>query len=128
MTEKESPTPKKILVVDDSPLTRRQIRKHLENDYCLIEAQEGEEALRLIATTKFDCILLDLLMPGMDGFAFLRRFRSQDTSTPVIVLTADVQTTTHEACREAGANRILSKPPSPKEVKETIQDVLSPSP
>src|SRR5687767_2114372 len=77
-----------ILVVDDEPPIVRLVRAKLTADgYAVITASGGEEALRILDDERPDLIVLDLMMPGMDGFETLRRVR-QTSQTPVIMLTA----------------------------------------
>ena len=79
----------KILIVDDEKRIRKLIRLYLEReeDYELYEAEDGPEALEKALEIDFHCIILDLMLPGMDGMEVARELR-QKKSTPIIMLTA----------------------------------------
>jgi CheY-like chemotaxis protein len=85
------PGPKRVLVIDDDPNVANMLRQVLpEKDFALESALDGEAGLRAIAAARPDLVLLDLLMPGLDGFAVIRRLRD-DAGTrdlPVIVISA----------------------------------------
>lgn len=111
-----------ILIVDDSLLTRRHLARTLsEVGYQTTQASDGDEALSILEDTPFDCVLLDMLMPHMSGHEVLARLRERGTHPPVIVLTADIQDTTREACLVEGALRILNKPPDKEELLSTVR-------
>ncbi len=119
----------KILVIDDSSFQRGRIREILKkiDDYEIQEAADGRQGLEMITTFAPDCILLDLLMPGMDGLSFLRTLQKQEQHTPVIVLTADIQETTRQECLKLGAKEVFHKPLSPSEtdkLRTVINNVL----
>src|SRR5688572_22445154 len=77
-----------ILVVDDEPAIVRLVRAKLQADgYATLTASRGEEALAMLDDERPDLIILDLMMPGMDGYETLRRIRS-NTQVPVMMLTA----------------------------------------
>ena len=78
----------KILVVDDEKLIRNVIREYLANEkYEVLEAENGFDALRVLETNKVDLIILDIMMPRMDGFETLKEIR-KTKDTPVIMLSA----------------------------------------
>ena len=100
-----------VLVVDDDPDTRLQIRMVLERDnWTVMEASNGQEALDHVVKARPRVVLLDLTMPIMDGFAFLRAFREQPgcSEIPVVVLTAR-DLTREDRRKLAGANQVLNK-------------------
>ncbi len=114
-----------ILIVDDSWLTRRFVTTALSKEgYDLLEADNGEKALEILEEQKVDCLLLDLLMPGLDGYTVMKELQKQKSSVPIIVLTADIQKTTHAKCTELGAFRILVKPSEKKDIKKAVVDAL----
>lgn len=77
-----------VLVVDDDEMIRDILRRYLEPEgYRVTTAADGEAALRHVADTTPDVVLLDLQMPGMDGVEFLRRFREEHADIPVVVVT-----------------------------------------
>jgi len=115
----------KILIIDDSLLNRRKLTSILASDkYTLIEACDGEEGLEMIRTHQPDCILMDLLMPKLDGFGVLKALRIQHNSIPIIVITADIQNTSREMCMQLGAFALLNKPPRPEQVLQAVEEAL----
>lgn len=104
----------KILIVDDSLYQRRSIRKILSRKpYEIQEATNGREGLEMLKSYQPDCVILDILMPDMDGLAFLATAQQQGETTPIVVLTADIQETTRRECQRLGAAAIEYKPLSP---------------
>jgi two-component system chemotaxis response regulator CheY len=101
----------RILVVDDSSLARRRARGILEGGgYEVVEAEDGMAALERYFLDKPDIVMLDLVMKGMYGLDVLTKLRQMDPSARVIVVSADVQTSSHELVAEAGAVGFLVKP------------------
>ena len=101
----------RILVVDDSNLARRRARSILESEgYDVIEAQDGMAALERYFVEKPDIVMLDLVMKGMYGLEVLTKLREMDPEARVIVVSADVQTSSHELVAAAGAAGFLVKP------------------
>ncbi len=114
-----------ILIVDDSWLTRRGARRIItEQGHGVIEAENGSIALKEIETSEIDCIVLDLLMPEMDGFEFLARLDEQKIKIPVVVLTADIQNTVRKKCLDLGVNAFVNKPPEPENFVQVINEAL----
>ncbi|TLX73729.1 response regulator [Labilibacter sediminis] len=100
-----------ILIIDDSITTRNFLSNILkENGHEVTEAADGVEGLIKTNQIKPEMILLDLLMPNMDGFQVLRELKKNKISIPVIVLTADIQDDVKEECYELGAKYFLNKP------------------
>lgn len=123
-----SETTKNILIVDDSWITRQFLRNVLEiYDYQITEAEDGEEALKIIEKSVPDCILLDILMPVMNGIEFLSLLKKSDKDIPVIIISADIQQTTKTSCRELGAKAFINKPAKEDEIMAEIEKVLQPS-
>jgi CheY-like chemotaxis protein len=117
-----------ILIVDDSAFQRKRIKGILiPEGHELLEATDGSEALKVLETNQPDVILLDLLMDGMDGVEFLQVRRKTDQSTPIIVLTADVQETVQQECFALGATEFVNKPPKPDKLLPAIERCLSSS-
>lgn len=101
----------RILVVDDSSLARRRARSILEGGgYDVIEAEDGMAALERYFVEKPDVVMLDLVMKGMYGLDVLTKLREMDPRARVIVVSADVQTSSHELVAAAGAAGFLVKP------------------
>jgi two-component system chemotaxis response regulator CheY len=116
----------KILVVDDSGLARRVTRKILEEMGCEVEdASDGAQALERYVLHRHDVVILDLLMHGMYGGEVLQKLKELNPALPVIVVTADIQRTTREAVKEAGAVAMVNKPISKEELQEVLKIVLA---
>lgn len=124
MSNTAGPSGKKILIVDDSRFILASVGKTLrEHGYNVIEAGNGLEAIEKTGTEKPDCVLLDLLMPGIDGLGVLEKFKTAGLDIPVIILTADIQETTRKKCLESGAAGFLNKPPQAEEMLAAIRKV-----
>ncbi len=121
--------PGRILVADDEPHIRRILITLLHNaGFEVDEAVDGREALeRVESDTRYDFILLDLMMPRASGIEVLRAIRSDGTrsETPVIILTAKGQDTDRDEALDAGADDFLTKPFSPKKLLGRIQEILA---
>jgi two-component system chemotaxis response regulator CheY len=116
----------KILVVDDSALARRRARSILEDaGYEVLEAEDGISALERYFITRPDIVLLDLVMKGMYGLDVLSKLREMDAGARVIVVTADVQTSSQEMVTEAGASGFLIKPVDADQVLAVVRSTLS---
>jgi len=101
----------KILVVDDSALARRSLRQILETAGCeVIEAEDGLSALERYYLERPDVVLLDLVMRGMYGLDVLHKLRELDADARVVVVTADIQSSSHELAERAGAKAFINKP------------------
>lgn len=102
----------KLLVIDDSLLTRNMLAKVLENaGYEVIEAFDGEMGLQMVEEHHPDCIILDHIMPKMDGMVFLKSLRKQGNQTPVVVYTANIQDWAAKIFKELGAFEFVKKTP-----------------
>ncbi len=113
-----------ILVVDDEPPIVRLVRAKLQADgYAVATAGRGEEAMAYLEDNRPDLIVLDLMMPGMDGFETLRRIRAT-SQVPVILLTA--RAGDHDKLRglEGGADDYMTKPFNPDELAARVAAVL----
>jgi two-component system, chemotaxis family, chemotaxis protein CheY len=115
-----------VLLVDDSMYQRIKIRKYLEAaGHGVIEAKDGKEGLDMAEVCQPDCIVLDLLMPDVDGMDVLRGLRDKQLKFPVIVHTADVQEQTRQDCLAYGAVAFLNKPSQEKDVLAAIANALA---
>ena len=115
----------KILVVDDEEKIRTIIRKYAEFEgYDVTEAKDGIEALQLCRSQDFDVIILDIMMPKLDGFATCRKIREIKT-TPVIMLSARGEEYDRIHGFELGVDDYVVKPFSPKELMMRIKVVIS---
>jgi two-component system chemotaxis response regulator CheY len=116
----------KILIVDDSGLARRRARTILEAaGFDVSEAEDGISALERYFVTKPDLVLLDLVMKGMYGLDVLAKLREMDPHARIIVISADVQTSSHTMVTEAGAAAFMVKPFDADEMVATVQSTLS---
>ena len=119
----------KVLLVDDSGLARRSTRRVLEDaGYTVVEAEDGLSALERFALDKPDLVVLDLVMRGMYGLDVLAKLRQIDPAARVIVLSADIQTSSRDLVQSAGAAAFINKPASPAAVLEMVQRVLEGTP
>lgn len=104
----------RVLVVDDHPVNRHVIRAMLERDEHEVRvASDGEEALEILAREVVDVVLMDVHMPGLDGYEATRRARSLPSpfcSVPILALTASPDAEHRERAREAGMDDLLGKP------------------
>ncbi|QKS71052.1 response regulator transcription factor [Paenalkalicoccus suaedae] len=118
-------TPKtKILVVDDEERIRRLLRMYLEKEnYAVEDAENGEIALSLALKNEYDLIVLDLMMPGMDGIEVCEEIRKQK-ATPIIMLTAKGEEANRVQGFEAGTDDYIVKPFSPREVVLRVKALL----
>ena len=117
-----------ILIVDDSFFSRRGLRKTLSAEgYEILEAVDGREGLEMIQKHQPDCVLLDMLMPELDGDEVLQVLHEKGIEVPVIVVTADIQEHTQARCFKLGAKAFLNKPPQNDQLQQAIQTVLSSS-
>jgi len=115
---------KKILVVDDEERMLRFIRLNLEQDgFQVIEAIKGHEALDKMRTALPDLILLDVMLPDIDGFDLLKMIREIST-IPVIMLTAKGEEDDRVKGLELGADDYITKPFSPRELVSRVKAVL----
>ncbi|AZN40685.1 response regulator transcription factor [Paenibacillus albus] len=114
----------RILVVDDEERIRRLLKMYLEKEgYIIEEAEDGESALRLATANDFDLILLDVMLPGIDGIEVCSRLR-QIKATPVIMLTAKGEEMNRVQGFEVGADDYVVKPFSPREVIYRVKAIL----
>jgi len=118
---------KKVLVADDDPKLRELIRITLEGEFDLLEAEDGEAALKISQQESPDLVLLDVMMPKLDGFEVCRRLKasSSTNSIRVIMLTARAGREDRRRGQEAGADDYFIKPFSPKALLDKVHEVLS---
>jgi DNA-binding response OmpR family regulator len=113
-----------ILVVDDEPALRDMLRLYLEQEgFHVVEAGDGRRALYVARVEKPDLVVLDLMMPEMGGYEFLRAF-AKESRTPVIVLTAKIEDTDKILGLELGADDYVTKPFNVRELIARIRAVL----
>ncbi len=115
---------KRILLVDDEPLMIKGLKFTLEQDgYETVSAFDGEEALRLFAENTFDVVLLDVMLPKMDGIQVCQRMR-ESSDVPIIMLTAKGEDLDKILGLEYGADDYMTKPFNILEVKARIKTIL----
>jgi two-component system alkaline phosphatase synthesis response regulator PhoP len=123
----QKPRPWIVLIVDDDALIRRAVTIYLSNrGYEVIGAVNGSDCLVKLSPKMPDVILLDVMMPGMDGRETCRRIR-EFSEVPIILLTARAQESDRSQGIAAGANGYITKPVSLKEVEARVRALL-PSP
>lgn len=119
---------KKILVVEDEADFRMMLRTRLEaNGYEVSEAEDGAIGLEKARNTGPDLIILDVMLPKMDGYkvARLLKFDERHRNIPIIILTARTQQSDRETGMEVGADAYLTKPYKPEEMLEIVARLLS---
>lgn len=116
----------KILIVDDSSLTRRTLRSLVESmGYTAEDAVDGAQALERFFIGKPDVVLLDIVMSGMYGPEVLEKLKELDPEVRVVVCTSDIQKSTADQIKAAGAKGILNKPISKEQLAAVLQTVLA---
>jgi CheY-like chemotaxis protein len=114
-----------ILIVDDSNLARRTVRQILQElGHTVEEASDGAQALERYALNRHDIVLLDMVMHGMDGLQVLTKFKELNPALPVIIATADIQRSTREHVKAAGAAALINKPLNKEELTTVLQRIL----
>ncbi len=119
-----------ILVVDDDRQTRLKLTRELESrGYAVSAVEGGEEAFQALARESFDLILLDILMPKMDGVEVLERLRADATrnTLAVIVISALEDPERMQRCRQLGARHYLTKPVDPELLSARVAEVIGQS-
>ena len=117
--------PHKVMVVDDDPRLRDLLRRYLtDNGFHVVVAESGTMMNKLWQRERYDALILDLMMPGEDGLAILRRLRGINDPTPVIMLTAKGEDVDRIVGLEMGADDYLPKPFNPRELLARLNAVL----
>jgi two-component system response regulator ResD len=114
----------RILIVDDEETMRNLLRIHLANDFELREAPNGNEALALVNEEPIDLVLLDIMMPQVDGWEVCRKIRDVNTHLPIIMLTALNETKDKVEGLNLGADDYIVKPFDPDELIARINAQL----
>ena len=120
---------KKILVVDDEPNIRQLSRKILTKKFDVLEAEDGRQAIEIAGTQQPDVILMDMMMPKMDGLTACYAIRNGTTtkSIPVVMVTAIGFDLNIKFSQQMGANAYLTKPFNAKDLLDKIAQVISTS-
>jgi two-component system, chemotaxis family, chemotaxis protein CheY len=117
----------RVLLVDDSTYQRTKLRKFLETaGYEVVECSDGEEGLRMAASIKPDCMMLDLIMPKVDGMQVLQELHEKHLTIPVVIHTSDIQEETRQECLALGAVAFLNKPARDEDLLAVIARAIQP--
>ncbi len=116
----------RVLVVDDEPGVRESIRMILRGEFEVVTADGVDAAERALALQPADLVLLDLVMPGRDGFALLDSLRKRGDAPPVLVLTATRLDETAREARARGASDCLRKPFEVETLRRRVRELLAP--
>jgi two-component system chemotaxis response regulator CheY len=115
----------KILIVDDSSLARRTLRKILESEgYTIEEASDGAQGIERYFISRHDIVFLDIVMEGIYGMEVLNKIRELDQEARVIVATSDIQHSTRDDAKQAGAVALINKPFNRDEILRVVSAVL----
>ncbi len=116
---------KRVLIVDDSTFTRN-IHKQIITSvgYQTLEAANGAEAIETFEKEKPDLVIIDLLMPDMDGMDAVSKILEKDADAKVIVCSTDKQKYRKEQASELGVQGFLTKPVNAEKFRETVQDLF----
>jgi len=119
-------TDHRVLVVDDNRMNRIKMTRALKDAYQVTQVQGGQEALDLLLAQPIDLVLLDIMMPGMDGFEVLRRMKDEASlrDIPVIVVSGLEDTESVNRCLEMGAVDFISKPFDLVQIKTCVDRSL----
>jgi DNA-binding response OmpR family regulator len=116
--------PRLVLVVDDDDMIRRLVRAVLEADeFEVAEARDGQTALDLASETRPSVVVLDIMMPGLDGVEVCRRLDHEQVK--VVILTARDDPRLEAEAKEAGADAFLTKPFAPLELLDLVADLMA---
>ena len=116
---------KRILVVEDEAAIAFGLQLDLQNEGYEVEIEaDGESALQRAREEAFDLILLDVMLPGKDGFEVCRELRRAGSKTPIIMLTAKAQEAEKVLGLELGADDYVTKPFSPRELRARVKAAL----
>ncbi len=115
-----------VLAVDDNRINRIKMARALKDGYRVTQAEGGKEALELLLTHSFDIVLLDIMMPDMDGFEVLRRMKDEVglRDIPVIVVSGLEDTESVSRCLAMGAVDFISKPFDLAQIKACVDSRL----
>jgi len=115
---------KTILLVEDTELNIDLMTQLLEDDYSLIVARDGAQAVEMAVQQNPDLILMDISLPIMDGYEATRRIRETHKSMPIIGLSAHAMSGHEQSAREAGCNDYLTKPLNDDLLLDTLKKYL----
>jgi DNA-binding response OmpR family regulator len=120
-------TPQSVLIVDDEPMARTLLRLMLVRaGFNVSEAENGSDALAKVKKNRPDIVLLDVMMPGMDGFMVCESIRGHEdmANLPIIMLSAKTDLDSINRGLRLGATKYLTKPISPEDLTEHVREAL----
>ena len=113
-----------VLIADDSLFQRMLLAKATApTGYNVLQADTGRRCLEILASAKPEALVLDMTMPDMNGFEVLEAIRNLGLTTRVVVVTADIQTTTRQRCLDLGASAVLNKPADEATLRACLADL-----
>jgi len=117
---------KKVLVADDEPSVRSLLKRTLSKNYSVLEASDGEEAVDMARSQKPDIILMDILMPKVDGYTACCMIKKDPVTKmiPIVMLTALCQRLNMRLGKEMGADGYITKPFTSQEILDTVGQLL----
>jgi CheY-like chemotaxis protein len=121
----------RILICDDDPVILRLLQVNLELEgYDVLLAQHGQQAIEVATAEKPDLIILDIMMPRLDGYQTAERLRSQDETRaiPIVFLSARAQQSDIDRGRTFGVQAYLTKPFDPSELLDVVERILDGTP
>ena len=113
-----------VLVVEDDYSTRLVTKLHLKNEYNVVEAANGVEALEKLEHQKVDLVIADVMMPKMDGYKFVKQFRMMDKTTPVLMMTAKKEWEDKRNGFAIGIDDYMTKPVHYEELQWRVRALL----
>ena len=113
-----------VLIIEDDTSTRLVTKLHLQNEYQILEAANGIEALEIIEQQHVDLIIADVMMPHMDGYEFVRQLRMVDKATPVLLLTAKKEWQDKKNGFALGIDDYMTKPVHYEELLWRVRALL----
>jgi len=116
-----------VLVVDDSRVIRVSVKRALESDYTLLEAEDGEKGLASAQHQKPDLVISDINMPNLDGYGLICQLRAQEDigNVPIIVVTSAEEDIVRERAYACGANAFILKPFNATQLMESVHTHLT---
>lgn len=113
-----------ILIIDDSRLSRNMFKNALGTEHTYSEASDGMHGIEMYFLKKPDLVILDLTMPGANGFEVLKQLKTLDPKALIIVGTADVQESSQTLAHDLGAAGFIFKPFTEEKVRQTVHEIL----
>ena len=113
-----------VLIIEDDTSTRLVTKLHLQNEYQILEAANGLEALKILEQQHVDLIVADVMMPHMDGYEFVRQLRTVDKATPVLLLTAKKEWQDKKNGFALGIDDYMTKPVHYEELLWRVRALL----